>query len=181
MSGYNRVESSINLLPDSVIFIIIDALYSLIFLRSSTLFIMASSARTWTRIATPIASTLRSTSRRPAPFALPRQAHQSSRRGYASSGGSGSSGKTLFYLGGGLGLIAAAGGVYQYVSNADKSLKQSSDGKDKGVFTPKKEDYQKVYDAIAKELVEKDEWDDGSYGPVILRLAWHCSGTWVVR
>jgi cytochrome c peroxidase len=49
--------------------------------------------------------------------------------------------------------------------------------KEKGPFTPKVEDYQKVYDHIAQLLVEKDEYDDGSYGPVLLRLAWHASGT----
>jgi cytochrome c peroxidase len=45
------------------------------------------------------------------------------------------------------------------------------------VFTPKLEDYQRVYDGIAKRLEEKDDYDDGSYGPVLLRLAWHASGT----
>lgn len=44
-------------------------------------------------------------------------------------------------------------------------------------FTPKKENYQQVYNAIAKRLEEKDDYDDGSYGPVLVRLAWHCSGT----
>lgn len=40
------------------------------------------------------------------------------------------------------------------------------------------EDYQKVYNGIAEKLVDKDDYDDGSYGPVLLRLAWHCSGTY---
>lgn len=38
-------------------------------------------------------------------------------------------------------------------------------------------DYQKVYNAIA-DLLEDENYDDGSYGPVFLRLAWHASGTW---
>src|SRR5690606_8913713 len=38
-------------------------------------------------------------------------------------------------------------------------------------------DYQKVYNAIA-ELLEDDNYDDGSYGPVFVRLAWHASGTY---
>jgi cytochrome c peroxidase len=44
-------------------------------------------------------------------------------------------------------------------------------------YKPGSGDYQKVYDTIAKLLVDKDEYDDGSYGPVLVRLAWHCSGT----
>ena len=57
------------------------------------------------------------------------------------------------------------------------NFKQDSAKETRGIFTPKKEDYQKVYDEIAKALVEQDDYDDGSYGPVLLRLAWHCSGT----
>lgn len=53
-----------------------------------------------------------------------------------------------------------------------------STGQNKGIFKPSKEDYQNVYDEISKLLVEKDEYDDGSYGPVLVRLAWHASGTY---
>lgn len=42
---------------------------------------------------------------------------------------------------------------------------------------PSKEDYQKVYNAIASKL-ENENYDDGSYAPVVLRLAWHTSGTY---
>ncbi|KAF8893544.1 heme peroxidase [Infundibulicybe gibba] len=45
-------------------------------------------------------------------------------------------------------------------------------------FTPSKEDYQKVYNRIAGLIEEAGDYDDGSYGPVILRLAWHSSGTY---
>lgn len=38
-------------------------------------------------------------------------------------------------------------------------------------------DYQQVYNEIAK-LLEDEKYDDGSYGPVLLRLAWHASGTY---
>lgn len=41
-------------------------------------------------------------------------------------------------------------------------------------------DYQVVYDAIAERLIEEDDYDDGSYGPVLLRLGWHASGTFDV-
>jgi cytochrome c peroxidase len=40
------------------------------------------------------------------------------------------------------------------------------------------QDYQAVYDAIAEKLIEEDDWDDGSYAPVVLRLGWHASGTY---
>jgi hypothetical protein len=44
-------------------------------------------------------------------------------------------------------------------------------------ITPHPDDYQRVYTAIAKRLQEYDDYDDGSYGPVLVRLAWHASGT----
>lgn len=45
-------------------------------------------------------------------------------------------------------------------------------------FTPTEHDYQRVYDAVAARLWELDDYDDGSYAPVVLRLAWHASGTY---
>jgi len=80
-----------------------------------------------------------------------------------------------------VGLAAVSGAAYFYLDNGGfTELKKGSSGESRGVFTPKKEDYQQVYNAIAKLLEEKDDYDDGSYGPVIVRLAWHCSGTWVL-
>ncbi|KAI9262933.1 heme peroxidase [Helicostylum pulchrum] len=38
-------------------------------------------------------------------------------------------------------------------------------------------DYQQVYNDIAELLDSNPDYDDGSYGPVLLRLAWHSSGT----
>lgn len=55
---------------------------------------------------------------------------------------------------------------------------KGSAGETKSIFKPTKEDYQKVYNYIAQLLVEKDDYDDGSYGPVLVRLAWHASGTY---
>lgn len=43
---------------------------------------------------------------------------------------------------------------------------------------PTKEDYQKVYNEIASRLEEDYNYDDGSYGPILVRLAWHASGTY---
>jgi cytochrome c peroxidase len=38
--------------------------------------------------------------------------------------------------------------------------------------------YQKVYNAIAKKLIDVDDYDYGSYGPLLVRLAWHNSGSY---
>jgi len=40
-----------------------------------------------------------------------------------------------------------------------------------------KDEYQKVYDAIAESL-DVESYDDGSVAPVLIRLAWHASGTY---
>lgn len=140
---------------------------------------MATAARSFTRVATrstPFASSIPYAASRNSRLALQRQAFRSSRRGYASGPGSRSSKPYLYW---GIGLAAAAGaGVYFYNANGGiTSLKEGSAGETRGLFTPTKEDYQKVYNEIAKALAEKDDYDDGSYGPVLVRLAWHCSGT----
>ncbi|KAJ6498927.1 heme peroxidase [Mycena sanguinolenta] len=84
------------------------------------------------------------------------------------------------------GVVAAVviGGGYFYFSSGDvdtaaKSAKASVKAAAK--FTPTQEDYQKVYNKIAEILDEAGDYDDGSYGPVILRLAWHASGTYEVE
>jgi cytochrome c peroxidase len=106
-------------------------------------------------------------------FAAPPQIlRQQSRRGYSDGAGpsSGGSGKAIFYL---LGLGAAgAGGYFAY----SQGLFDAKDVQPKE-FVPKFEDYQAVYNAVAQRLIDDDEYDDGSYGPVLVRLGWHASGT----
>ena len=106
----------------------------------------------------------------------------SSHRGYATSTSPKASNNGLYW---GLGLVAAGGaGYYLFAANRGQGLQESAKegsapGSKTGIFTPSRDDYQKVYDEIAKRLEEKDDYDDGSYGPVLVRLAWHCSGTYV--
>jgi cytochrome c peroxidase len=108
-------------------------------------------------------------------FTLPRQTfRQQGRRGYA-SGASSSGSSTLFWA---VGLAAAGGTGYYFYSQGNGSLLAGSAGETKGIFTPKYEDYKKVYNEIASRLEENDRYDDGSYGSVLLRLAWHASGTY---
>jgi cytochrome c peroxidase len=139
---------------------------------------MASTAGVLTRVAirsTPAAS-IRTTVRH-SRFVLQRQQYQSFRRNFASEGGPKSSKAGVWAI---FGLGAVGGAIYYAYSNGlldTANDPTSAAGKKGGVFTPTKEDYQKVYNDVAKALEEKDDYDDGSYGPVLLRLAWHASGT----
>jgi cytochrome c peroxidase len=137
---------------------------------------MASTARTFARAAvrsTPAASAFKASTRNTA-FALPRQTfRQQSRRGYSTKPAEATS-SGLYW---GIGALALGGAGYYFYTQSNGSLLSGSASETKGVFTPKFEDYQKVYNEIAARLEEKDDYDDGSYGPVLLRLAWHASGT----
>ena len=145
---------------------------------------MAATARAISRLTVCGKPSLRSHTARKL---LPRQTFQSSsRRGYATRPPpQGPSFLTLV----GFGTLFATtigGGFYlkslveANAPTSRPSTKQSSAAGESKVptpFVPKKEDYQQVYNEIARRLDEKDDYDDGSYGPVIVRLAWHCSGT----
>ncbi|KAF2235178.1 class II peroxidase [Viridothelium virens] len=145
---------------------------------------MASAARLLSRstLRRPISLPIRSTAFHDTRFAFPPQTlRQQSRRGYANGSSPRSSSNTSLYWG--LGLVAAGSlGYYAYSQTkrlTTEAVKQSSaEGKRDGVVVPTQEDYQKVYDAIAQKLIDDDAYDDGSYGPVILRLGWHASGTY---
>ena len=123
------------------------------------------------------APTLRSTTTRSARFAAPTQTtfRKQWQRGYATEK------ETVQdkHEGNPTGLIWGAGalligaGVYGVYTWQPELFGQEN----KKPFVPRFEDYQKAYDLIAKRLEEKDDYDDGSYGPVLLRLAWHASGT----
>jgi cytochrome c peroxidase len=132
---------------------------------------MASGARTFTRAVTrtkPSNSSFR--------FAAGNTFTRSSRRAYASGSESARSNLNVLL---GAGAIAAAGATgFYYYNKKDVHMIKGSAEETKGIFKPTREDYQKVYDEIARLLVEKDDYDDGSYGPVLVRLAWHASGTY---
>lgn len=97
---------------------------------------------------------------------------QQSKRGYASESSSSSSSRnSLIWI---LGLAVVGGGGYYAYS---QGILDGAVGAKAKPFEPKFEDYQKVYDAIATKLTDETDYDDGSYGPVLLRLAWHASGT----
>ncbi|CAO3646719.1 unnamed protein product [Cunninghamella echinulata] len=70
----------------------------------------------------------------------------------------------LLFLG--LAALGGAGGYYYHNSSHSVSTTQV-----------KNIDYQQVYNDIAERLDDND-YDDGSYGPVLVRLAWHASGTY---
>jgi len=124
---------------------------------------MAAATRTFARA-------LR-TSTRPALASVPRAAFRQGGRRFNSSGPS--SGSKINWLWASVGAAVVGGGaVYQFTPKETWTKVK----KDRSTATFK--DYQVVYNAIAKRLEEEDEYDDGSYAPVLLRLAWHASGTY---
>ncbi|KAF9382135.1 heme peroxidase [Podila verticillata] len=106
------------------------------------------------------------------PAALPRTATRTFASQSSSSGGGGSSTLIAVVLG------AAAGAAgYHYYYQKDQSLPKIASAVPQAEVKKQPLDYQKVYNAIAA-IIEDENYDDGSYGPVFLRLAWHASGTY---
>ncbi|EGF82871.1 hypothetical protein BATDEDRAFT_9339 [Batrachochytrium dendrobatidis JAM81] len=104
-------------------------------------------------------------SRYTAPHVRALTTQSSDTKGSSSSGGSNGSSFMWLALGG---LVAGSG--YYYYTTQDGCAISSK-------FAQKPLDYQAVYNAIA-EVMDENDYDDGSYGPVLLRLAWHASGTY---
>lgn len=175
-SSCQRAQGSCHVIEGQLAFVVPNA--SLLFLRLlllSHLLILSinmASPRLFTRLArsTPaVSATARASAR-----TLPRQTfRQQSRRGYADGGAPKKGGNGgLFAI---LGLAAAGGGYYYYTQNAGEvKAAVKKYGPD---FKPEQHDYQDVYNAIAAKLHSETDYDDGSYGPVLLRLGWHASGT----
>ncbi|KAF6255299.1 L-ascorbate peroxidase [Scenedesmus sp. NREL 46B-D3] len=96
-------------------------------------------------------------------------------RQFASAAGK-SGGGAGGFIGGlaalGAGLWAANEYGYINLSQATQGLQASIPQ----LGEPKK-DYGAVRKAI-EDLLDADDYDDGSYGPVLVRLAWHASGTY---
>ena len=68
-------------------------------------------------------------------------------------------------------LAIGGAGYYYYSSGATGVSKLTAE-------TATFSDYQNVYNQIAKKLIDDEsDPDEGSYGPVLVRLAWHASGT----
>ncbi|KAI0268818.1 cytochrome c peroxidase [Gloeopeniophorella convolvens] len=128
-------------------------------------------------------SSLRASARR-APLAsarsIPRASFRSSFRKYTTEAPAPKSSNTALYASIGLALVGGVG-YYAYTSSdTPATIAKSGAQATKAAlnFTPTKADYQKVYNKIAQKIDDAGDYDDGSFGPLLLRLAWHSSGTY---
>jgi len=94
----------------------------------------------------------------------------------ATAGSSGGSRLPLIF-----GLAGLAAGGYYAKQNGylDGVLGAPPSGVAKGgAQKAAKPDYGAVREAIASILESNEDYDDGSYGPILVRLAWHASGSY---
>ncbi|EPQ57021.1 heme peroxidase [Gloeophyllum trabeum ATCC 11539] len=116
----------------------------------------------------------------------PRSAARIQFRKYASGPSGSSESKTGFWAAIGAGVTIAGGLAYYMTTSNSDTARQAQTAAKSGAqavkaatnFTPSKDDFQKVYNRIAEVMDEAGDYDDGSYGPIFVRLAWHCSGTY---
>ncbi|QPG76853.1 hypothetical protein FOA43_004247 [Brettanomyces nanus] len=88
-----------------------------------------------------------------------------------SNSGSGNSGNGNFGRGGVKPSWAFLGGLFG-TAEYEKNTREAA------TEVKPFEHYQQIYNDIAKRLREYDDWDDGSYAPILVRLSWHNSGSY---
>ncbi|EIN11520.1 heme peroxidase, partial [Punctularia strigosozonata HHB-11173 SS5] len=118
-----------------------------------------------------------------APRAFPKASARAAVRRYTTENAGKKSSNVAIYAG--IAAVAAAGAGYWVLTSDSDAAKEAGTLAKSGAqvakaaanYTPSKEDYQKVYNRIAEIIDDAGEYDDGSYGPVLVRLAWHASGT----